>query len=100
MYKKYNVTCLKCGDSDELTIEEDAHVVVLNRKVMLSNILSSRYRGDDEWGFQCRCGNDNRISAKEADKFDELVQGDPLTVERIRHSMKIADSSQFKMEAA
>lgn len=98
--KKYRVTCLKCEDNDVLTIDDDNHVLMYNHKVMLSNILSARWRGDKRWGFQCRCGNDNRLAAKEAGQFDQLVQGDAVSVKHIRDSLKIPDEQQFAMEVA
>lgn len=96
--KKYQVTCLHCEESDVLTIDDDNHILMYNHKVMLSPILSARWRGDNSWGFQCSCGNDNRLAAAEAEKFDELVKGDPFSVERIRQSLKVPDDEQFVME--
>jgi len=96
--KRYQVTCLKCKQSDVLTIEESSHVILDFAKQMMTNILAGRWRRDLQWGFQCRCGNDNRLSAVEKDEFDTLVQGDPISVEKIAASLKIPDEKQFVMK--
>lgn len=53
-----------------------------------------------EWGFLCKCGNDNRLAKAEEKDMDKLVAGDKLTVANIVASLKIPDSAQFKMENA
>ncbi|TAL08210.1 MAG: hypothetical protein EPO02_13565 [Nitrospirae bacterium] len=95
--KKYRVTCLKCGESDILTIETANHLILDFAKQMLTNILAGRWRKDLQWGFECRCGNDNRLAAAEKDEFDALVQGSVMTVEKIARSLQIPDEKQFKM---
>lgn len=52
------------------------------------------------WGFMCKCGNDNRLAPEEADDFDNLVAGDPISLKKIADSLKIPDSKQFKMGLA
>lgn len=96
--KRYRVTCLKCGKSDILTIEEANHLILDFAKQMLTNILAGRWRRDLQWGFECTCGNDNRLAAVEKDEFENLVQGDAISIEKIARSLQIPDKSQFKME--
>lgn len=95
--KKYQVTCLSCGESDILTIENANHLILDFAKQMMTNFLSGRWRRDLQWGFECRCGNDNRLSAMEKDEFQNLVQGDKLSVARIARSLQIPDAKQFRM---
>lgn len=97
--KKYQITCLKCKDSDILTIDENSHQVLLFGKQMNTSLLAARFRKDNQWGFECKCGNDNRLSLVEKDEFAQLVQGDALTVQRIADSLKIDDKLQFEMRA-
>ena len=98
--KKYKVTCLECGESDILAINELDHRVGDTDKKLLTNFLSFRWRPDDIWGFKCKCGNDNRLAPKESEDFDKLVDGDPISVKKIAASLLIPDEKQFKMELA
>lgn len=95
--QKYEVTCLSCGESDILTIDDKEHSVVGSLKIMLTNFLSYRWRPDMKWGFMCLCGNDNRLAPQEEKDFDKLVAGDPLSVKRLADSLKIPDETQFTM---
>lgn len=95
---KYKVTCLVCGNSDVLTIEDVNHLILDFGKQANTNLLAGRWRKDLQWGWQCVCGNDNRLALAEKDEFENLVQGDPISVERIARSLQIADKKQFAME--
>lgn len=97
--RKYKVTCLNCKRSDVLTIDESNHQVWDYAGKLMTNFLSARFRKDGQWGFECVCGNDNRLSSAEAKDFDTLVAGDPLSIKRIADSLKLDDSKQFVMGA-
>lgn len=94
-YDTYKVTCLKCEGSDELKITPDNTVFYTNH----TPIISSRLRADMQWGFECICGNDNRLSAKEAGDISKLVSGTPMSIKRIADSLKTPDEKQFRMVA-
>lgn len=95
---KYKVVCLKCGESDILTIDDIRHIVMDYEKKIQTNFGAFRWRADLKWGFICQCGNDNRLAANEADDFDKLVKGDPASVKNIAASLLIPDEKQFTME--
>lgn len=94
------VTCLECKESDVLKIDDNIHAVVDYEKKMITPFRSFRWRGDMSWGFFCKCGNDNRLAPSEADDFEKLVDGDPISVQKIADSLKIDDKLQFRMETA
>lgn len=96
---RYEVTCLGCGEKDVLTIDDIKHQVLLWAKMAATNFLSARFRGDKQWGFECKCGNDNRLARQEEKDMDKLVYGTPLSVKRIADSLKIPDKKQFRMVA-
>lgn len=98
--KHYRVTCLDCNKSDVLEIDDQAHFVGNTDKKLLTNFLSYRWRPDLKWGYLCKCGNDNRLAPQEESDFDKLVDGDPITVQKIADSLKIPDEKQFRMELA
>ena len=95
---RYKVTCLQCGESDVLTVDEDRHIVIDYEGKMKTPFRSFRWRGDAKWGYFCQCGNDNRLAPNEADDFDKLVQGDEASLKNITASLLIDDSKQFKTE--
>lgn len=95
---KYKVTCLECGESDILTIDDLRHQVLDYEKKMQTNFGAFRWRGDMKWGFICQCGNDNRLAPSESNDFDKLVNGDPVSVKKIAASLLIPDEKQFSME--
>ena len=97
--RKYKVTCLECNESDILVIDELNHFVGDTERKLNTNFKTYRWRGDLKWGFECFCGNDNRVAPQEESEFDNLVAGDEITVKRIADSLKIPDELQFKMEA-
>lgn len=96
--KRYKVTCLDCGESDILDIDEENHTVGETFRKLITNFRSYRWRPDMKWGFQCQCGNDNRLAPQEEGDFDKLVAGDPITIQKIADSLKIPDEIQFKIE--
>lgn len=98
MIKKYKVECLECHKSDVLTIDEPTHRVIDTENKFSTNFMSFRWRKDMQWGFMCECSNDNRLAPSEAENFDELVRGDPITLKKITASLLIPDEKQFKME--
>lgn len=96
--QKYEVRCLKCKQSDVLLIDDNNHAIVNYGKGINTNLLAGRWRKDMKWGWECICGNDNRISLVEKDYIVELVQkGTPKTIEDIKKSLKIDDKKQFVM---
>lgn len=97
--RQYKVTCLNCGDSDVLTIDEHSHTVIDYVKKLKTPFQSFRWRPDMKWGFFCACNNDNRLAPQEEKDFDTLVDGDPVSLKRIADSLKIPDEKQFKMES-
>ena len=94
----YKITCLKCNTKEELRIDDSTHQVLGWGKKAETNILAARFRGDGQFGFECVCGNDNRLAASEKDSIKTLVQGDKISIEKIISSLKIADNKQFAME--
>ena len=93
--KRYEVTCLKCKQSDILLIDDNSHAIINYGKGASTNLLAGRWRKDERFGWECICGNDNRVSKQEEQFLSELVtQG---SIEDIKKSLKIDDNKQFKM---
>lgn len=95
--QRYEITCLKCKKSDVITIDESRHQILRWDKMLATNFLAGRFRKDLQWGFECICGNDNRLAKEEKGEMAELVQGPPQTIKKIADSLKIPDAKQFTM---
>lgn len=90
---RYQVTCLKCKKSDIVTFA-DRDVVDYEGK-FATPFLSFRYRPDNQWGFECKCGNDSRLLKEEMPDFNKLVQGDNPGIANI---LKNLEESPIKFE--
>lgn len=93
--KKYKVTCLKCKKHDVLLI--DGSQVLDYEAKFQTPFLSFRMRPDQQWGFECRCGNDSRLLKEEMKDFDKLVQGDEMGIAKILKNIK-ESPNKFVME--
>lgn len=96
--KRYEITCLKCKQSDICLIDDTSHAIINFGKGAGTNLLSGRWRKDMQFGWECVCGNDNRISKQEEAFLSELVtKGDKKAIDDIKKSLKIDDKKQFVM---
>lgn len=96
--RRVKLTCLNCQETDILLIDDTLHAVVDYEKKIKTPFRSFRWRPDLKWGFYCQCENDNRLAPQEEKDFDKLVDGDPLSLQRIAASLKIPDEKQFVLE--
>lgn len=94
-YETYKVTCKKCKGYDTLKITPDRQVFYTEH----TPIIAARFRGDLQWGFECQCGNDNRLAAIEKTQAEMLVKNaSPTAFQHILDSLKLDDKKQFAME--
>ena len=96
--KRYEVTCLKCKKSSFVRIS-DGHQIDYEGG-MNTNLLAGRWRKSLDFGWECVCGNDNRLSKQEKDEMNNLVTGTPQQIAQIVKSLSIADDKQFRMVGA
>jgi hypothetical protein len=96
--KRYEVTCLKCKTSAFVRISEN-HEIMFEGGVS-TNLLAGRWRKSMDFGWECTCGNDNRISKQEQNEMNELVKGTPQQIADIVKSLDIADNKQFRLVSA
>lgn len=60
------------------------------------NIISGRYRGDMQFGWECRCGNTSILAREEADNVRNLVpMGSEPAINRLVKSLKETDNKKF-----
>lgn len=90
----YKVTCKKCKSSGRLVMQ-DKQVTYKDH----TPIISSRYRGDLQWGFECICGNDSRLCREELNQSEMLIKGStPQTVKAVVDNIKLTPDDSFIME--
>lgn len=92
---RYKVTCDKCKNSDLLVIDEQRNIYWKPT----NHIISGRYRLDNQWGFQCACGNYDITTAQERKEIKNLASPDSSEIARILKNI-IPDKSKFIMETA
>lgn len=95
--KRFKVTCLECGESDIVTIDEDGHQMLMQDKVMQTPIASARWRKDLEWGFECFCGNYDLLSNEEKGDWKKLISGSPLRIAQIVQILAQKPKKRFNM---
>lgn len=91
---------MECGESDVHTFDELNHVLTFSEKILKTPLMAVRWRGDQTWGFKCRCGNTNLLAKQEKQDMDKLVAGDPISVKKIADSLLIPDDKLFEMRSA
>lgn len=89
---KHEVTCLKCKRVADVVIGDNT---ITFGGGIATNLLAGRFRKDGEIGWECSCGNDNRVSKQEKDSLDQLVKGTPQQIADIVNSLSIPDNKQF-----
>lgn len=103
--KSYRVTCLNCKGSNVAIVirNGDEYIIDLNtdhRKDPNNiHIISARYRGDMQFGWECgSCGNTSIIARQEFPQIKELIiNGGPSAIQKITNSLKVNDDKKFKM---
>lgn len=95
--KRYKVTCLKCKADDTIII--NGKEIIGFEKGASTNFLAGRYRKDMQWGWECICGNDNRISKQEENNMDFLIdpRSNKAGIDKIVAGLKLDDKKQFSM---
>lgn len=91
--QKYKVTCLKCKGFNIVPIGDD-------RKVMWDNtdrIISARFRLDNNWGFQCICGNNNLLTEQEDSYIEDKQTPDPKQISDVIKNLKPDTRKLFEM---
>lgn len=91
---KYRVVCKTCRRGDVVTIDNDNRIFWQNNEF----IVSGRYRLDNNWGWQCLCGNNNLLTEQEAKEITNKVNPDPNEINRIVQNIKLDKKTKFEME--
>lgn len=94
--KEYKITCLKCKNFDIVPIDEASRSILWKNN---QRIVSGRFRLDNQWGWQCLCGNNSILTKQESDEIDDKVNPDPIQIERVIKNLIPDNRKLFKMRS-
>lgn len=92
----YKVVCQNCNS--DAAIEVDDSNKLIRNWLKSVPIVSARYRLDHQWGFECLCGNDTRLSEQEKRTIKNPVTPDPADLQQIINNLEIDNELRFAME--
>lgn len=94
--KEYKITCLKCKNFNVVPIDEK------NRRIMwkgADRIVSGRFRLDNQWGWQCLCGNNSLLTQQEMREIKDKVNPDPIQIEQVIKNLIPDNRKLFEMRS-
>lgn len=90
----YQVQCKTCKGKSKLNIGDDGLVTYVDQMP----IISSRFRKDLAWGFECLCGNDTRLCKEELTGTPVEIKGSSKqVVDAVIDRMKLTPDDSFIM---
>lgn len=99
--RNFKVTCGKCKKTSEVKIyENESNLYPFHRVEYLEdgNIISARFRFDDQWGFECKCGENNILSETEKRYWKHtVVAPKPQEMKSIVDNLK-PEKQKFSLE--
>jgi len=94
MSKNYKVICQKCKGYSELNIDDYSRVTYKN----IGQVISARFRLDNNWGFECLCGQDSRMTDQEKRMISDWTNPRPLELDEIKNNLVIQNDNKFIMK--
>lgn len=93
-YQRYKIICKDCGATEIIQLKPNDGVIWGKPKM----IISARRRLDNQWGFQCFCGNNDLLSKQERKEISNFQQPDPKEIRKVVNNIK-PSKMNFAMEA-
>lgn len=90
---RYKIICKNCQSDQVIDIDGSRQINWGNA----DRIISGRYRLDNQWGFQCFCGNNDLMTKQEKKMITNHLQPDPKEVEMVMRNAR-PQKMQFAME--
>lgn len=99
---KFKITCVECGANRMVGIIKHQGRYIIDwfdnhPDPDLVKILSGRRRMDDNWGWQCICGNDDILTNQEKEHITNKQNPDPMEIAALAKSL-IPEKPKFNME--
>lgn len=93
MIKQYAVSCKKCKNKDDILIDDKNNIYWKQTE----HIISGRYRLDMQWGWQCKCGNNDLLTRQEKTEINNLQEPDAIDIQKVLKNL-VPDKSTFIMK--
>lgn len=91
---QYEVVCLQCKNKDKITIFDDR---LIDWGASTSKfIVSGRKRLDQQYGWQCVCGNNDLMTQQELSSITNKQDPDPKEISAILADLR-PDKPRFVM---
>lgn len=90
---RYQIKCLKCGGTSRAEVDGLDRIFWSDVK----EVISGRKRLDQQWGWQCSCGNNDIMTAQEKRMIADPVQPTPMEIDTIIKNI-VPDKPKFSME--
>jgi hypothetical protein len=92
-YQVYDVKCSNCGNTDRVGINKYDKVDWIS----MESVISCRKRFDGQWGFQCKCGNNDLVTPEENKYWlNQNIMPQPQEMKSIMNNLK-QRKSKFEM---
>lgn len=91
--KAYKVVCNVCGGSSGIKITDMDQIEWVNT----DKVISGRKRLDQQWGWQCYCGNNDLETDQERKYIKDLTSPEPQEITDIVNNLKV-QKPKFVME--
>jgi len=82
----YKITCDECGGHSDISIRNMNNQVIWRE---IGTIISARLRLDGNWGFQCKCGNNDIMTEQEVRVIENIAQPKPQEIEDIKKNLEV-----------
>lgn len=92
-FTRYKIVCTKCKGSSIVEIDNMDRVFWVDT----DRVISARKRLDNEWGFQCSCGNNDIMTQQESRMIANQANPKPEEITDIMKNL-IIEKSNFVME--
>lgn len=89
----YKIICKECKSNQVIDIDESRQI----NWGKADRIISGRYRLDNNWGWQCICGNEDIMTDQERRMIKNHQQPDPQDIKMVLNNLK-PQRSKFVME--
>lgn len=92
---RYKVTCKNCKNFNIVPIEEKSRTIKWEG---CDRIISGRYRLDNQWGWQCLCGNNSLLTKQEDEYITDKTNPDPKEIAEVINNLVVEKKQLFIME--
>lgn len=91
----YKIICKQCGKSDNIKITQNNQIIWGKPE----HIISARFRLDNQWGWECLCGNYDILTQQEKRQITNKQEPTSQEISEILKNLQ-PDTPKFEMVKA